>query len=212
MQIVVAGAAGAVGNKLVSELASGGHSVIGLVHSQDKFTQVEEAGGMPVLADVTDRSTLEDPLGDADVVVFAAGSGGKAVEEVDRDGAINLIDAASDKGVKHFVMLSSMAAGEPDRGPDELRDYLVAKGEADEYLRSSDLAYTIVRPGSLTDDGGTGEIRIGVAEKLPSGEIARSDVAKTLAACATGKAPENTTFEVIGGDDAIAAALSSMPA
>lgn len=208
MQIVVAGAAGGVGNKLVSELASGGHSVVGLVHSQDKFTQVEEAGGMPVLADVTDKSTLEDPLSDADVVVFAAGSGGNAVDEVDRDGAINLIDVANEQGVDRFVMLSSMAAGEPGRGPDSLRDYLVAKGEADDYLQSSNIEYVIVKPGSLTDDGGAGEIQVGVGDSLPSGKIARSDLAKTLAFCATAEGIRDITFEVIEGDDSITDALA----
>ncbi|WP_144097914.1 SDR family oxidoreductase [Croceicoccus sediminis] len=210
MKILVAGAAGAIGNKLVKELADGGHQVTGLVHSEDKVARVRDAGGVPVVADITDKSTLREPVSNADVVVFAAGSGGKAVGEVDRDGAINLVDAAQDAGVGRFVMLSSMAAGEPDRGPDELRDYLVAKGAADDYLRASSLRHVIVRPTSLTDDGGTGKVRIAATDKLPSGEIARSDVAATLAACTTDDAPENLTFELIAGEEPIVSAVSSL--
>lgn len=210
MKILVAGAAGAVGNRLVKELADGGHQVVGLVHSEEKVASVEDVGGIPVVADITDKATLLGPVSKADVVVFVAGSGGKAVEEVDRDGAINLVDVAQKAGVRRFVMLSSMAAGEPDRGPDELREYLVAKGAADDYLRASSLRHVIVRPGSLTDDGSTGRVRIAVDDKLPSGEIARSDVAKTLAACVAEDALENVTFELVAGEDAIATALSSL--
>ena len=210
MHILVAGAAGGVGNKLVSELAQAGHSVTGLVHSEDKCDRVKEAGGMPVLGDVTDVASLADPVAQADVVVFAAGSGGKAVEAVDRDGAINLIDVAQEKGVERFVMLSSMAAGEPEKGPDDLRDYLIAKGRADDHLQASSLDYVIVRPGSLTDDGGNESIRAAPTGNVPSGEIARADVAKTLAACAQGDAPKNASFDMIAGDQPISQALSSL--
>ncbi|WP_120077540.1 SDR family oxidoreductase [Aurantiacibacter odishensis] len=209
MKILVAGAAGAVGNMLVKELYEGGHQVVGLVHSDDKTAKVEGAGGSPIIADVTDKATLIDPVSGADVVVFAAGSGGSAVEQVDRDGAINLVDVAQQAGVARFVMLSSMAAGEPDRGPEELRDYLVAKGEADHYLRDSSLSHVIVRPGSLTDDAGSGRIRI-ATEKLPSGEIARADVAKVLAACVEDNAPQDITFELLSGEQPIGAALASV--
>lgn len=209
MNILVAGAAGAVGNKLVQELADNGHTVTGLVHSEDKIAKVEAAGGKAVLADVTDKSTLQDPVSGADAVVFAAGSGGKAVEAVDRDGAINLVDVAKQNGVDRFVMLSSMASGEPDKGPDELHDYLIAKGKADDYLKSSGLRHAIVRPGSLTDDGGTGRVQVGNASDLDSGEIARADVAKTLAACVEQDFGQDVAFDVVSGEQPIGEAIAS---
>ena len=210
MNILIAGAAGAVGNQLVQELCDRGHTVTGLVHSEDKVTKVEAAGGKAVVADVTDKSTLQDPVAKADAVIFAAGSGGKAVEEVDRDGAINLIDVAKDNGVERFIMLSSMAAGEPDKGPDDLHDYLIAKGKADDYLESSGLRHAIVRPGSLTDDGGTGRIEVGSSSSLDSGEIARADVAKTLAVCVEADLGHNVIFDVVSGDRPIDEAVAGI--
>lgn len=107
---------------------------------------------------------------------------------IDKD----LIDIASRKGAQHFVMLSSVGAGDPD--PDsELAHYLQAKHEADEHLLQSGLNYTIVRPVALTDDDGARNLRLG-EEVDPQGKAARGDVAAVLARATHDEAIKNKVF------------------
>ncbi len=210
MKILVAGAAGAIGEMLTRDLAQAGHEVVGLVHSEDKLDKVRNAGAVPLQADVTDRSSLDAPAKAADVVIFAAGSGGKAVEAVDRDGAINLIDAARDAGTQRFVMLSSISADQPENGPDDLQDYLKAKLAADEHLVQSGLDYTIVRPGALKDDAATGQVRIASRVNAENPHITRADVAAVLAAVAERPETSGQTFELVQGEQPIAEAVDAL--
>lgn len=210
MKILVAGAAGAIGEMLTRDLAKAGHEVTGLVHSDEKMDKVLAAGATPLKADVTDRASLDAPVAAADVVIFAAGSGGKAVEAVDRDGAINMIDAAKDAGTQRFVMLSSMYADKPESGPDQLQDYLMAKQAADEHLAQSGLDYTIVRPGPLDQEAATGRVEIAVSVDHENPHIARADVASVLAAVAVRQDTVGKTFEVVAGDQSVAEAVASL--
>lgn len=142
-----------------------------------------------------------------DKVIFAAGSGGKKVVEVDQEGAKNLIDASKNANIKKFVMLSSMGADNPEQAED-LKDYLKAKHNADEYLKSANIMHTIVRPGSLTNDAGTGKIEL--QDKLnKKGSITRDDVAQTLVRSLHDDAAINRTFEIIEGDTLISKAMDA---
>lgn len=180
MKILVAGATGKTGLRLVDELNSNGHTPIALVRKSS------DTSGLS--SDVTlrrgDLTDLQDDVCDGcDAVVFAAGSGGSTgpemTEKVDRDGAQKLIDIAARAGVSRFVMLSSVGADNPD--PDsEMGHYLQAKHEADEHLKASGLSYAIVRPVALTDDDGTGDMRFGEDVDI-KGKAARGDVAAVLA-------------------------------
>lgn len=129
-----------------------------------------------VLADLQDY--LSQAVNGIDKVIFAAGSGGEKVVEVDQKGANRLIDASKKADVKKFVMLSSRGAGRPEKA-DQLKAYLKAKHKADEYLKNSGLNYTIVRPGTLNNDAGTGKIKL-ETELKSQGEIPRADVAEVL--------------------------------
>ncbi|ELZ00659.1 NAD(P)H-binding protein, partial [Natrialba asiatica] len=120
------------------------------------------------------------------------------------------VDAAGEAGIDRFVMLSSMGANDPESGPDPLRDYLIAKAEADEYLRESSLAHTIVRPGELTNEPGTGEVRVGTDFELGDGDIPREDVATVLAATLDRSSLVGETFELLAGDESIDDALASL--
>jgi uncharacterized protein YbjT (DUF2867 family) len=100
-------------------------------------------------------------------------------DKVDRDGAKRLNDLSVSGGVRRFVMLSSIGAGDPDP-QDDLAHYLKAKHAADEHLKSSQLEYAILRPVALTDDDGGGDIRLG-DDVDPQGKAARGDVARLLA-------------------------------
>lgn len=147
-------------------------------------------------------------------VIFAAGSGGSTGPEktkaVDQDGAIKSVDLAKKHKIEKFVLLSSMGADNPDDFKDsKMYTYLLAKHNADEYLIKSDLNYAIVRPGSLTDDAGTGKIEAAV--KLGKrGKITREDVAQTIVDTLDSKHASATSFEILEGEDKIKDALSNL--
>lgn len=206
MDVLVAGSHGQVGQHLTERLADGEHRVYGMVRDEGQTEDVAALGAEPVVADLTE--SVAHAVEGCHAVVFAAGSGGEAVEAVDRDGAIRLVDAAEDAGVERFVMLSSMFADRPAAAPEPLRDYLRAKGEADRYLRESDLTYTVVRPGELTNEPATGRIRAAADLSQKDGDVPRADVAHALAATLTTEATYGETFEVLSGEEQVEAALS----
>jgi len=192
MNILVAGATGKTGVRLIGELKSNGHSPIALVR-ESSDTSVLPADIDLRQGDLTD---LHEGICDGcEAVIFAAGSGGSTgpdmTEKVDRDGAKRLVDLAVKAGVSRFVMLSTVGAENPD--PDsELGHYLQAKHDADEHLKASGLSYAIVRPVSLTDEDGTRDMRFGESVDV-KGKAARGDVAAVLASAVddavwTGKA------------------------
>ena len=138
-------------------------------------------------------------------MIFAAGSKGTNVIGIDQNGAIKLIEASKQEGVKKFVMLSSMGADNPSVSQ-ELHEYLKAKQVADKYLVDSGLEYSIVRPGALTDKDGTDKIEL--KNKLGKfGKIPTADVAKTLVEVLNDDVKTNETFEIISGEITIKEAL-----
>ncbi|CAM2982271.1 SDR family oxidoreductase [Halobacterium salinarum] len=208
MDVLVAGAHGRVGQHLTERLADDGHHVRGMIRDPAQTDTIDGLGATPVVADLTDD--VADAVAGCDGVVFAAGSRGEALDAVDRDGAIRLLSAAEDAAVDRFVMLSSMGADDPSRGPDDLRSYLAAKADADARLRESPVAHTIVRPGSLTTDAGTGRVTVADTLDPAAGSIPCADVAQTLAAALTAPAARDTTFEVLAGDTPVAEAVASV--
>ena len=206
--VLVAGGHGQVGQHVTKLLAERDNTARAMVRDESQTDEMEALGGEPVVADLTED--VGHAVEGCDSIVFAAGSGGDDVYGVDRDGAINLIDAAEDAGVDRFVMLSSMGADDPQSGPDALEDYLNAKAEADEYLRQSDLAATIVRPGELTNDSGTGTIEVGDDIGLDAGDVPREDVARTLVIALEHDELVGETFEILSGDEPIEEALETI--
>ena len=179
-----------------------------MVRDGGQATEVEALGAETVVADLTEPDEVRGAVEGCDAAVFAAGSGGEDVWGVDRDGAVSLVDACEAAGVDRFVMLSAINADAPEESPEALREYLEAKAEADDYLRASDLTYTVVRPGELTNEEGTGRIR--TAERLDreDGDVPRADVARTLVVSLDEAATHGTTFELLSGDTSIAEALA----
>lgn len=207
--VLVAGAHGQVGQHVTERLGESDHTARAMVRDESQVDEMESLDAdETVVADLTEA--VDHAVEGCDSIVFAAGSGGDAVYDVDRDGAIALIDAAAEADVDRFVMLSSMGADDPESGPDALEDYLTAKAEADEYLRQSDLEYTIVRPGELTNESGTGEIRAADGLEIDSGDIPREDVAETLVAAIDFEPVYGETFEILSGDRSIEEALETV--
>src|SRR5215203_3488254 len=181
-------------------LVADGHEVRGLVRKEEQTGDVEADGAEPVVVDL-EAEEVEGGIGSAaegcDAIVFAAGagpgSGDARKETMDYGGAAKLVDAAEERGVRRYLMLSAMGAGYPEGGSEGMRPYLRAKARADERLRSSSLDYTIIRPGGLTEDEGTGAIE--AAERLERrGEIPREDVARTFAAALEDEHTYHKTF------------------
>ncbi|EAQ41407.1 SDR family oxidoreductase [Polaribacter sp. MED152] len=202
--VLVAGANGTTGKKIVTLLESSQYfTPVAMVRKEEQEAQFKNRNIKTVLGDL--EKDVSHTVKNIDKVIFAAGSGGKKVKEVDENGAKKLIKESEKENIKKFVMLSSMGADNPEEA-EELQEYLKAKHNADEYLKSSNLSYSIVRPGSLTDDKGSGKIEL--ERKLnKQGEISREDVAQTLVRVLHDSAEVNETFEIIKGETLIGKAI-----
>jgi uncharacterized protein YbjT (DUF2867 family) len=203
--VVIAGANGTTGRIIINLLKeSENYRPIAMVRKQEQKDRFEKENVAVVLADL--EKDLTHAVKKEDKVIFAAGSKGKNVIGVDQEGAKRLIDAAKDAGAKKFVMLSTMGADNPSVS-DILEDYLIAKQNADDYLKASGLDYTIVRPGSLTDKEGTGKIQL--KEKIENhGSISRTDVAQTLVGVLEDDVKHNQVFEILAGETPIENAVT----
>jgi uncharacterized protein YbjT (DUF2867 family) len=213
MDVAIAGAHGKVGRRLARRLADRGDRVRGLIRNPDHSADVRADGAEPVVCDL-EAATPEEvaaAVAGADAVVFAAGAGpGSGAERkltMDRDGAIKLLEAATTSGVDGYVMVSSTGAESPPDGDDVFSVYLRAKAEADQALVASDRTWTIVRPVSLTDDPGTGRVR--VTTDPVRGEISRDDVAAVLAAVLATPGAARRILYVTAGDDPVGDAVSA---
>jgi uncharacterized protein YbjT (DUF2867 family) len=212
MNIAIAGGHGKIALRLTRLLHERGDHVRSLIRNPAHAADVEAAGGEPVVCDLehADEGAVARALAGTDAVVFAAGAGGGSGPErkwtMDYGGAVKLIAAAKTDGIERYVMLSSRGADPDAPGDDTFAVYLRAKGKADAELRASDLAYTIVRPGWLTDEPGTGRVEAG--EHVEDGSISRDDVAAVLAFTLQDPALAGVTFEVVQGDTPIEQALA----
>lgn len=216
MEVLVAGAHGQVARPLVRELVRRGHGVRGLIRREEQAGDVEADGAAPVVCDLE----AEEPggrIGEAvegcDAVVFAAGAGPGSGEArkttMDYGGAAKLVEACEARGVRRYVMLSSTGADDPESRDEAMRPYLRAKARADERLRESSLDWTIVRPGRLTDETGTGRV-----EAAPSlgryAEIPREDVALAIAVALETEGTVGKTFELLSGETPVERALEAL--
>lgn len=212
MRILIAGANGQIGRKLIRAIANSPHHSRAMIRQADQADTLRELGAdQTVVADL--EGDLSGALPDCDAVIFTAGSGGhtgpEKTDAVDRDGAIAMIDAANKAGVRRFVMVSSMGAQAPENGPEKLRHYLQAKHAADMHLVESGLDYTIVRPGRLTDEPASGKVAL-AASLGRSGEVSRADVAAVLVALLDAPHSQGRSCEVLTGDVPIAEAVGKL--
>lgn len=213
--MVIAGGHGKIALILERLLSARGDVPVGLIRNASHSADLESVGAQAVVLDLESSTVgqVAEALRGADAVVFAAGAGpGSGVarkQTVDRDAAILLADAAEAAGVPRYVMVSAISADDRslDDGYDEVfLAYIRAKSEADANVRArSALQTTIVRPGLLTDEPGTGRVQL--AESTGRGKITRADVAAVLLAVLDSPATAGRTFEVIGGPTPIDAAL-----
>jgi uncharacterized protein YbjT (DUF2867 family) len=212
MDVVIAGGHGQIALRLMPHLSARGERVRGLIRNPGHAADVEASGGEPVVCDMEAEDDLGPFVEGADALVFAAGAGpgsGPARKRtVDLGAAVKLIDAALRLGIDRYVMVSAIGAGNPERSSEAMRPYFDAKAEADTALAQSGLAFTIVRPGGLTNDPGSGHIRAG--HDIGSGSISRDDVAATLAAVLAAPNTIGVTFDVLEGETPIPDAVAAL--
>lgn len=204
MRIAIAGGHGQIALRLARLLSERGDDALSLIRNPDHAADVEATGARAVVCDLENASDddVAAAVDGADAVVFAAGAGpGSGAERkrtMDHGGAVKLIAAAKRHGIARYVIVSSMGADPDAPGDDVFAVYLRAKGQADADLRESGLEYTIVRPGGLTNDPGTGRVQVG--ENLDSGRIPRDDVAAVLAAVLAAPNAIGKSFDLLSGD------------
>jgi uncharacterized protein YbjT (DUF2867 family) len=214
MDVLVAGGHGQIALRFERLAVTRGHRVRAVIRNPGHTADVEATGAEAVVCDL-EREDVRPHVAGADAVVFAAGAGpGSGPERkrtVDEGAALALMDAASELGAGRYLMISSMRADDPDSGPEAMRPYLHAKGNADAALRDSGLDWTIVRPGRLTDDPGTG--RVAAAPSLGrSGEVPRDDVAAVLLEVLETPGTAGVTFELLEGETPVAEAVRALAA
>jgi uncharacterized protein YbjT (DUF2867 family) len=216
MRVVIAGGHGNIALQLEERLSKRGDHPVGIIRNPDHASDLEGRGAEPAVLDLEKASVdeLATVVEGADAVVFAAGGGpGSGVERketVDKGAAIKLADAATKAGVRRYVMISSMGTDQADpTSEDVFQVYLRAKAAADEYLRSTDLDWTIIQPGGLTDDAGNGQVTLDPSAEPR--EIPRADVARAVAAALDSPATIGKQVTLLSGPVPVEEAFSNLP-
>lgn len=211
MKVFVVGANGQIGKHLVDLLKdSPDHSVRAMVRKEEQSKHLEKNGIESAVVSLTGSvDEIANAAKGCDAIVFTAGSGGSTGADqtllIDLDGAVKTIEAAEILGIDRFIMVSAFQANNRENWNEAIKPYYVAKHYADRALLQSDLNYTIIRPGGLVNEPGTGKVT--AAEELERGSIAREDVARTILASLTDENTYKRSFDLISGDTAIAEAL-----
>ena len=216
--IAVVGGAGQIARLLHPKLIHAGHKPRALVRRQEQADELEQAGVETRLFDIEndDDEALQAALEGADAVVFAAGGGpdGDAARKrtVDLEGSIRSAQAAEALGIARFVQVSAIGVDAPlgDDVENVWRVYVEAKRDADAHLRKSSLSWTILRPGGLTDDPGTGQVTLGV--DVARGEIPREDVASMIAAVVDDGRSVRQQWDLVGGTTPVLEAVTQATA
>lgn len=216
--IAVVGGAGQIARLLHPKLIHAGHKPRALVRRQEQADELEQAGVETRLFDIEndDDEALQAALEGADAVVFAAGGGpdGDAARKrtVDLEGSIRSAQAAEALDIARFVQVSAIGVDTPlgDDVENVWRVYVEAKRDADAHLRKSSLSWTILRPGGLTDDPGTGQVTLGV--DVARGEIPREDVASMIAAVVDDGRSVRQQWDLVGGTTPVLEAVTQATA
>lgn len=212
MRILVFGATGGTGKEVIRLLREEKeHELFAVIHNEDDRPALEEQGVKVRNGELT--VDFRHVLDGIDIVIWAAGGGKDAsYEEIDHLAVKRGIDYAKEYGIKKFILLSSLFADRPEKGPFFLRHILQAKAQSDRYLQESGLNYTIIRPSRLTNGAYTGKIYAS-ANSLPNPlslllfGISRADVAKTMISCISMKETDRKAFNLHYGNEPIKEAL-----
>lgn len=212
--IFIVGSAGKVGLRLVKNLTSMGHIVNGLYRHDEQLTILKEVGAMPVQGSLTaiSEEKLAEKMAGNDVIIFTAGAGGASIaltNAIDGAGLELTVNAAKRSGIRRFILVSVFPEAARNKGMSEgFENYMSVKKTADAYLAASELDWVILRPGTLTDEQGSGKIAADLA--IPYGSVTRDDVAATLAELVNQPTINHKIIELTQGEMPIAQALSKL--
>jgi uncharacterized protein YbjT (DUF2867 family) len=214
MNVAVVGANGQIGKQVIGLLKeSSEHTPRAIVRKEEQARAFEQDGVQSSLVDL--EGTVDEithGMKGADAVVFTAGSGGKTGADktllIDLDGAVKTMEAAKQAGIDRFIMVSALQAHNRENWNESLKPYYVAKHFADRALEQSGLTYTIIRPGGLLNEAGTGKVTAG--ENLSRESIPREDVAATIVASLDEERTFNKGFDLITGNDGIEEAVRNV--
>jgi uncharacterized protein YbjT (DUF2867 family) len=213
VNVVIVGGHGKIAMRLSKLLVERGDSPRGIIRKTDQADDLEKIGAEPIVLDIENVDDIDDAFAGAHAVVFAAGAGpgsGPARKlTVDYGGAVKSVDAAIAKEIRRFLIVSSINANHPERWSDQMKPYFEAKADADKFVAESGLDYTIVRPGGLTDDPGTGKVDV-AEDAARSGSVTRDDVALVLAECLTADNAIGKSFDLLGGKTPVAEAIAAL--
>ena len=216
MKVLVVGANGQIGKHLVSFIQkSDDLQAKAMIRKEEQASYFKELGADTAIVDLEGEiDDIAEAAKDVDAVVFTAGSGPKTGKDktimVDLDGAVKTIEATKKAGVKRFVMVSSFDTTRKaiQEAPESFAPYVAAKHNADEWLKDTDLDYTIVHPGGLTNDEATGKVTVGMSGEL--GKVPREDVAQTIFATLKNDSTIGKEFQVISGETPVEEAVKSV--
>jgi len=199
---LIIGASGKIGKMITALLHDNNHSVAAMVRNMNKVQELVSLGINVVEGNLEEN--FESAFSGCERVVFSAGSGaGTSADKtllIDLWGACRAIDIVKENNICHFIMVSSRGADNPDKGPIAIKPYLIAKHFADNYLIASGLNYTILRPGRLLDERGTGLIRTTRPISPEEQVISREDTAKAIYHCLTNNKTIGKIYELYKGD------------
>ncbi|ASR38827.1 NAD-dependent dehydratase [Prauserella marina] len=215
MRVVIAGGHGKIALLLEKKLAANGDVAVGIIRNVEQAADIREVSAEPAVLDLenADLDEVVQVLSGADAAVFAAGAGpgsGTARKDtVDRAAAVLFAEAAERAGVLRFVQISAMGTDgpiDPEAVGEVFAAYLHAKAAAEADLRARKLDWTILRPGRLTDDPGTGSVRLG--DSVPRGDVPREDVAAVVAELLSDTVATRRTLELTGGNTPVQEAVA----
>lgn len=215
MRIVIVGGHGKIALRLARQLADRGDTPVGLIRNPDHSQDIVDAGAEPVVIDLEQATVTEltEKIMGADAVVFAAGAGpgssAERKETVDHKAAVLTADAAALAGVRRLVQVSAINVDKPvpeDTG-EVWKAYVAAKKAADDDLRQRDLDldWTILRPGGLTDDAGTGRVDLG--EEVERETVTRDDVAAVIVALLDEPGTVGRVLNLVNGETPVVEAV-----
>ena len=209
MRVLVIGANGNTATRVIRRLVDSPHDPVAMIRDPSQRAKFDEMGVPTVIGDL--EYPIDHVMRDCDAVIFAAGSGGKTGKDktvlVDHLGAIRSMVAAQVNGVKRYIMLSSINNDVNSTSP--IAHYHKAKAHADNHLKETDLDYTIVCPGGLTDDDAT--LRVAVSTELHgSGRTSRENLAAALVSCLDLPNTIGQCFSLLDGDVDLQAALAEI--
>ncbi|MGD6957408.1 SDR family oxidoreductase [Rossellomorea aquimaris] len=214
MNVAVVGANGQIGKQVIGLLKeSSEHTPRAIVRKEEQARAFEQDGIQSSLVDLEGTvDEIRHGMKGADAVVFTAGSGGKTGADktllIDLDGAVKTMEAAKQAGIDRFIIVSALQAHNRENWNESLKPYYVAKHFADRALEQSGLTYTIIRPGGLLNEAGTGKVTAG--ENLSRESIPREDVAATIVASLDEERTFNKGFDLITGNDGIEEAVRNV--